>query len=100
MIQRIKQEKNINIFDLVKQLRSQRTKSVQTLDQYVFLYTSAVELTESRKQQPQGEINKKSHVGKYSFSVHFHSLTEPNSLHKRFEAIQAIEDGSERKQKR
>jgi protein tyrosine phosphatase len=65
MIQRMKQEKKINIFDLVKQLRSQRTKSVQTLDQYDFLYTSAVELTESRKQQPQGEITKENHVEKY-----------------------------------
>ncbi|XP_070496815.1 receptor-type tyrosine-protein phosphatase H-like isoform X2 [Chironomus tepperi] len=44
MIQRIKREAKINIFDLVKQLRSQRMKMVQSCDQYVFLYTAALEL--------------------------------------------------------
>jgi protein-tyrosine phosphatase len=55
MIQRMKQERKINIFDLVKQLRSQRVKMVQTVDQYAFLYASASELCETRTQQPQGK---------------------------------------------
>jgi protein tyrosine phosphatase len=50
----MKQEKKINIFELVKQLRSQRIKMVQTPDQYALLYTSAAELCETRAQQPQG----------------------------------------------
>ncbi|KAG5674932.1 hypothetical protein PVAND_004876 [Polypedilum vanderplanki] len=45
MMQRIKKEAKINIFDLVKQLRFQRMKMVQTIDQYTFLYASAFELT-------------------------------------------------------
>lgn len=53
-MQRMKQEKKINIYDLTKQLRSQRVKMVQTVDQYVFLYTAALELTETRRNQPQG----------------------------------------------
>jgi protein tyrosine phosphatase len=56
MMQRIKQERRINIFDLVRQLRLQRMKMVQTVDQYVFLYQTAVELIEARRQQPQGEF--------------------------------------------
>lgn len=43
-MQRIKKEGKINIFDLVKQLRIQRMKMVQSGDQYQFLYTSALEL--------------------------------------------------------
>lgn len=53
-MQRMKQEKKINIFDLVKQLRFQRMKMVQTVDQYIFLYSSVLELVEARKQRPQG----------------------------------------------
>lgn len=56
--QRIKHERKINIFDLVKQLRCQRMKMVQTLDQYIFLYTSGLKLTEARKHQPQGKLLK------------------------------------------
>jgi len=55
MIQRLKQEKKINVFDLVKQLRTQRMKMVQTVDQYAFLYASAAELTED-KRQSQGQL--------------------------------------------
>jgi protein-tyrosine phosphatase len=55
MMQRMRQERKFNIFDLVKQLRNQRMKMVQTVDQYAFLYASALELTESRRQHPQGK---------------------------------------------
>lgn len=54
MKQRMKQEKKINIFELVKQLRSQRMKMVQTVEQYIFLYTSALKLADARK-KPQGK---------------------------------------------
>lgn len=54
MKQRMKQEKKINIFDLVKQLRSQRMKMVQTVEQYVFLYTSALRLADAIR-KPQGK---------------------------------------------
>ena len=57
--QRLKQERKINIFDLVKQLRCQRMKMVQTIDQYIFLYTSGYKITEARKHQPQGITIKK-----------------------------------------
>lgn len=50
MMQRIKQERRINVFELVRQLRSQRMRMVQTVDQYVFLYELAVELIETRSQ--------------------------------------------------
>jgi Protein-tyrosine phosphatase len=51
----MKQERKINIFDLVKQLRLQRMKMVQTVDQYAFLYTSGLQMAQSRAQQgPQG----------------------------------------------
>lgn len=62
IIQRMKQEKKINIFELVKQLRAQRMKMVQTIDQYVYLYKSALELAEARGQHPQGrKIYKAAH---------------------------------------
>lgn len=57
MIQRIKKEAKINIFDLVKQLRSQRMKMVQSCDQYVFLYTAALELI-SMSRRANGKIGK------------------------------------------
>lgn len=55
IIQRIKQERKINIFDLVKQLRSQRMKMVQTVDQYILLYTSVLTMIENRKPQLKSE---------------------------------------------
>lgn len=51
MMQRIKKEGKINIFDLVKQLRNQRMKMVQTHEQYAFLYQAALELVN----QPKGK---------------------------------------------
>ncbi|XP_053685821.1 phosphatidylinositol phosphatase PTPRQ [Sabethes cyaneus] len=45
IIQRIQQEKKINIYDTVKQLRRQRVKMVQTCEQYAFLYQSCLEYT-------------------------------------------------------
>lgn len=51
----------MNIFELVKQLRAQRMKMVQTVDQYVFLYTSGLELIEA-KRQPQGKFLEKSFI--------------------------------------
>jgi Protein-tyrosine phosphatase len=96
MIQRIKQEKKINIFDLVKQLREQRIKMVQTIDQYAFLYTSAMELLESRRQQPQGKKTKYLKE-KNSYSFFPRSLSEHIYVLRRVKAFQAIEEGSERK---
>ncbi|XP_058828821.1 tyrosine-protein phosphatase 10D isoform X2 [Topomyia yanbarensis] len=45
ILQRIQQEKKINIYDTVKQLRRQRVKMVQTAEQYDFLYQSCLEYT-------------------------------------------------------
>ncbi|XP_058466435.1 receptor-type tyrosine-protein phosphatase F [Malaya genurostris] len=45
ILQRIQQEKKINIYDTVKQLRRQRVKMVQTGEQYDFLYKSCLEYT-------------------------------------------------------
>lgn len=68
MMQRIKQERKINVFDLVKQLRSQRMKMVQTVDQYIFLYTSGLDLIEARRHQPKGTMFKKFYRRAFSFS--------------------------------
>lgn len=55
LMQRMKQERKINIFDLVKRLRSQRMKMVQTVEQYILLYTSVLTIIENRKPQLQSE---------------------------------------------
>lgn len=52
LMQRIKQEKKINIFVLVKELRRQRMKMVQTFDQYALVYGAALEMTTSRTRRP------------------------------------------------
>lgn len=44
IIQRLKQEKKINIYELVKQLRTQRVKMVQSVSQYSFIYQTAMAL--------------------------------------------------------
>lgn len=44
IMQRLKYEFKINIYETVKKLRFQRMKMVQTLEQYMFLYESAYEL--------------------------------------------------------
>lgn len=54
-MQRIKQEKKVNIFDLVKQLRKQRMKMVQSFDQYALVYNAALEMT-VRTKSPRGEF--------------------------------------------
>lgn len=51
----MKQENKFNIFDLVKQLRKQRMKMVQTQDQYTTLYHVAKELSASRTKRPASE---------------------------------------------
>ncbi|XP_039958049.1 phosphatidylinositol phosphatase PTPRQ isoform X1 [Bactrocera tryoni] len=44
IMQRLKYEFKINIYETVKKLRFQRMKMVQTIEQYTFLYESAYEL--------------------------------------------------------
>lgn len=68
-MQRMKLEKKINIFELVKQLRAQRMKMVQTLDQFTFLYDSALELVQAKAQQPQGESSCRSEISKKNLFV-------------------------------
>ncbi|CRL00763.1 CLUMA_CG014018, isoform A [Clunio marinus] len=53
IMQRLKQEKKINIFELINQLRLQRMKMVQTLDQYVFLYNATKAIVNERTQRSQ-----------------------------------------------
>ena len=55
MIQKMKIEKKINIFDMVKQLRFQRMKTVQTMKQYAFLYQAGLELSR-KKRRPKGNL--------------------------------------------
>ncbi|XP_052873215.1 tyrosine-protein phosphatase 10D [Anopheles cruzii] len=53
LLQRMLQEKKINVYDTVKQLRRQRVKMVQTLDQYTFLYQCCLEyVTKSNRKKP------------------------------------------------
>lgn len=49
LMQRIKEEKMINIYKVVKELRHQRVKMVQTLVQYRFIYKSVVDLINEKK---------------------------------------------------
>lgn len=49
MVQRIKNENKFNVYKLVKHLRSQRMMMVQTVEQYIYLYTSALELSKKLK---------------------------------------------------
>lgn len=51
IIQRIKEEKKINIYDVVKQMRYKRLKMVQTIKQYIFLYQCTYELLNSKPSQ-------------------------------------------------
>lgn len=60
-MQRIKQERKVNIFDLVKQLRKQRMKMVQTFDQYALVYSAALEMTTVRTKRPRGEYTNKTY---------------------------------------
>lgn len=90
MIQRMKEERKINIFDLVKQLRLQRMKMVQTPDQYALLYTSAAELCETRAQQPEGKRNSTRDEQKKNSTFFLRSSAEPLAVLREFEAFQAI----------
>ncbi|XP_017960654.1 phosphatidylinositol phosphatase PTPRQ [Drosophila navojoa] len=48
IMQRLKSESKINIFETVKKLRFQRMKMVQTLQQYTFLYSCTYELVKHK----------------------------------------------------
>uniref|UniRef100_A0A182YNU1 protein-tyrosine-phosphatase n=1 Tax=Anopheles stephensi TaxID=30069 RepID=A0A182YNU1_ANOST len=53
ILQRMHQEKKINVYDTVKRLRRQRVKMVQTLDQYTFLYQCCLEcVSKSNRKKP------------------------------------------------
>ncbi|XP_050080022.1 phosphatidylinositol phosphatase PTPRQ [Anopheles maculipalpis] len=53
LLQRMHQEKKINVYDTVKRLRRQRVKMVQTLDQYTFLYQCCLEcVSKSNRKKP------------------------------------------------
>lgn len=47
-MQRLKCESKINIFETVKELRFQRMKMVQTMEQYNFLYACAFQLVKHK----------------------------------------------------
>ncbi|XP_053658077.1 phosphatidylinositol phosphatase PTPRQ [Anopheles marshallii] len=53
ILQRMQQEKKINVYDTVKRLRRQRVKMVQTLDQYAFLYQCCLEyVSKNNRKKP------------------------------------------------
>ncbi|XP_052903266.1 phosphatidylinositol phosphatase PTPRQ [Anopheles moucheti] len=53
VLQRMQQEKKINVYDTVKRLRRQRVKMVQTLDQYAFLYQCCLEyVSKNNRKKP------------------------------------------------
>lgn len=67
IIQRLKQEKKINIYELVKQLRTQRVKMVQSMQQYLFIYRTAMTLvSDGSSRNWRGEI--KTHISE-RFSI-------------------------------
>ncbi|XP_071498490.1 receptor-type tyrosine-protein phosphatase S-like [Diadema antillarum] len=43
MLDQLQEEGRVNIFDFIKQMREDRPKMVQTVDQYIFLHTALVE---------------------------------------------------------
>lgn len=51
IIQRIKDKKMINIFGTVKEMRLQRVKMVQTVEQYHFLYKCVLELIKEKSKK-------------------------------------------------
>lgn len=57
LMQRLKHELKINIYETVKKLRFQRMKMVQTLDQYTFLYAAAFELVRHKMNNSHLEEN-------------------------------------------
>nr|XP_040231429.2 phosphatidylinositol phosphatase PTPRQ [Anopheles coluzzii]XP_040231430.2 phosphatidylinositol phosphatase PTPRQ [Anopheles coluzzii]XP_040231431.2 phosphatidylinositol phosphatase PTPRQ [Anopheles coluzzii]XP_049466651.1 phosphatidylinositol phosphatase PTPRQ [Anopheles coluzzii] len=71
VLQRLQQEKKINVYDTVKQLRRQRVKMVQTLDQYTFLYQCCMEyVSKSNRKKPKTsniEIIRRDEKGKQHY---------------------------------
>uniref|UniRef100_A0A182JZK7 Uncharacterized protein n=1 Tax=Anopheles christyi TaxID=43041 RepID=A0A182JZK7_9DIPT len=69
ILQRMQQEKKINVYDTVKRLRRQRVKMVQTLDQYTFLYQCCLEyVSKSNRKKPKTsniEIIRRDEKGKH-----------------------------------
>ncbi|XP_049539452.1 phosphatidylinositol phosphatase PTPRQ [Anopheles darlingi] len=70
ILQRMQNEKKINVYDTVKQLRRQRVKMVQTLDQYTFLYQCCLEqVSKSNRKKPKSSfieiVDRESH-GKHA----------------------------------
>lgn len=62
IMQKLKQEQKINIYDLVKKLREQRVKMVQSIEQYIFLYKLSMELVDA-------EIHRKKWKGKFKIFI-------------------------------
>lgn len=62
-MQKIKEDKRLNIYEIVKQLRMQRVKMVQTPGQYIYLYKCVYELMKKEKSWTQRVL------GKYHLSV-------------------------------
>uniref|UniRef100_A0A182FUR3 protein-tyrosine-phosphatase n=1 Tax=Anopheles albimanus TaxID=7167 RepID=A0A182FUR3_ANOAL len=57
ILQRMQHEKKINVYETVKQLRRQRVKMVQTLDQYTFLYHCCLEqVSKSNRKKPKSSF--------------------------------------------
>lgn len=55
IMQRLKNESKVNIYETVKKLRFQRMKMVQSLAQYTFLYTCTYELVKHKNPQRPNE---------------------------------------------
>ncbi|XP_063696945.1 receptor-type tyrosine-protein phosphatase delta [Culicoides brevitarsis] len=58
IMQKIKEEKRLNIYEIVKQLRMQRVKMVQTPGQYIYLYRCVYELMRKEKSWTQRVLEK------------------------------------------
>ncbi|TMW41597.1 hypothetical protein DOY81_013323, partial [Sarcophaga bullata] len=77
IMQRLKNESKINIYETVKKLRFQRMKMVQTLAQYTFLYTCTYELVKHKNTR---SISKEEE--KTAKKVSFENVPENNSNRK------------------
>lgn len=66
-MQKIKEDKRLNIYEIVKQLRMQRVKMVQTPGQYIYLYKCVYELMRKEKSWTQRVLG----MNLQFFLVHF-----------------------------
>ena len=80
IMQRLRNESKVNIFEAVKKLRFQRMKMVQTMAQYSFLYSCTFEVTKAKYSRSLQYAAKKNNNNKKVKKVSFQDETDLNAL--------------------